>query len=369
MSNNFDLWTIFESYSLVQGFILSIYTFFYFRRPFLTFLLAAISTLLLAHLFYHFGWFFDTPHLIFVEAPIWYLIGPFFYFLTRKVFDINLERWSFLHLLPFLVFLIYLGPFYFESAQTKIDIFLNLYSEDTYKADINRYVFSAHIFLYLAYSLILFNKRSKLLKDSSAQSTLIFDSVASSVLRYYLIFSFISLLAYVIVANSYSWADHFYDLYYIGLSLLIHFIFFFLVFRSNSEDLASKAEENGEKYKSSSLSDSEMQEIVVKVRNYVDQMEVYKNPELRLGAVSDELQLPKHHISQALNQKLQISFFDLVNKCRIEGLKANINHPEYKNYTLIGIASEHGFKSPSSFYRIFKKFTGKTPKEYFKSLK
>ena len=34
--------------------------------------------------------------------------------------------------------------------------------------------------------------------------------------------------------------------------------------------------------------------------------------------------------------------------------------------TLAGIAQEAGFNSESSFYRIFKKFTGTTPKKYLK---
>jgi len=112
-----------------------------------------------------------------------------------------------------------------------------------------------------------------------------------------------------------------------------------------------------------------MNSIVTSVIAYVSKYEVYKNPGLRLRNVSDHLNIPSHHISQSINQVLKKSFFDVVNEQRVNGIKETLLSDRYRNYTLMAVAGEFGFKSPSSFYRIFKNYTGVTPKEYIKAFR
>lgn len=364
-----DIWTIIETYSFVQGLFLALYALVILRKSFLAALLFSISVLIAGHLYYHFEWYYINPHFIFAEAPFWYLIGPLFYLFTLRFFNRSIHKLQILHFIPVVVFLIYVFPFYFESGAEKLLILESLFGEETYSIDYNRYIFSAHIFIYILLTYFTFRRQSEQLKQESSRSTLILDSIMSIALKYYLLFSVVGLVAYLIVGDNYEWSNVYYDFYYVGLSLLIHCIFYFSLVRAGSGDIdddSLKAEksENG-KYSSSSLSSHELQEIIEQVQQHISQFEVYRNPELRLRMISDDLEIPAHHISQAVNQELGKSFFDLVNEQRIEGLKQHIDDPRYRNYTLVGIASEHGFKSSSSFYRIFKKFTGKTPKEYF----
>jgi YesN/AraC family two-component response regulator len=58
------------------------------------------------------------------------------------------------------------------------------------------------------------------------------------------------------------------------------------------------------------------------------------------------------------------NFFDYVNKWRIETAKPKIIANED---TVLNIALEVGFNARSSFYKVFKKETGKTPTEFRKS--
>lgn len=367
MSNTLNFWTIIEIYSMVQGYFLAIYTLFFLRRPYLTVLLVVISTLIVAHLYYHFEWYYQQPHFVFLEAPLWYLIGPLFYFFILKLFNRTLRWHHLLHLIPFGLFTIFIVPFYFLGGKEKLEVLNSIFGKETYREDINRYLFTAHIFIYIMVSYLIFNKESGRLKEHNSKSTLIIDNVVSYALKYYLIFSFSGFVTYLLVSRNYELSNVYYDFYYVGLSFLIHFIFYYSLLRSNDEGGELEFIES-KKYSSSSLSDAELDTIISKVTSYIHQFDIYKNPELRLRMVSEELKIPAHHISQAINQNLGKTFFDLINECRVKGVQKNIHDSRFRNYTLAGIASEHGFKSSSSFYRIFKKHTGKTPKEYFSQL-
>lgn len=354
-----------EIYSFVQGLVLAIYAIAQLKRPYLGALLIIISTLIFFHIFYTFEWFVAYPHFIFTEAFLWYTIGPLFYLLTGNIFNQKVTWKHMLHFIPTLLFLGFMLPFYVEPAITKVNTFYSLFSEQTYQPDWNRYLFSMHILIYLIISHRKFRVLSEGVKESSAESELVFDSIASLILRYYLIFSAAGILMYFIVSNSYHWSSEFYGAYYLGLSVLIHITFYYFLFRF--PPVIARGEAPGQtKYHSSTLSDEEMTRIIDQVSAYISQHEVYKNPELRLRMVSDQLNIPSHHISQALNQKLKTSFFELVNTERIKGMEQSVHLPHYSHYTLSGIASDHGFKSASSFFRVFKKLKGQTPKEYFK---
>lgn len=368
MAETQDIWTFLETYSVVQGFLMGLYALIILKRSYLSALIFAITLLILAHLYYHFKWYSIHPQFIFTEAPLWYIIGPLFYFFTLKLFNGKIVWYQLLHFVPLAVFVIFMAPFYTEPIQVKVALFDSLFGRENYEIDINRYLFTAHFFLYILVSYLTFKKKSRQLREISSNSTLILDSTVLYSLVYYLIFSLLGFLIYVLIGNDYDLSKIYYGFYYLGLSVLIHFIFYFSIYRTTDEKDLDGLLHNGNKqgkYHSSSLKESSLDEITQHVINYVSHFDVYSNPEIRLRMVADELGIPAHHISQAINQKIGKTFFDLINEQRIEGLKKNINDDKFKNYTLFGIASEHGFKSSSSFYRIFKKYTGKTPKEYF----
>ena len=129
-----------------------------------------------------------------------------------------------------------------------------------------------------------------------------------------------------------------------------------------------KEHEDVQKYQSSGLSDQELNNIVEKVKHYVKTEKAYLNADLKLNGVAKELDLPSHHISQALNQVLDQGFSDFINKYRVREVRYLLENDAQKKLTLMAIARQCGFNSKTSFYRVFKKFTGKTPVDYIDSL-
>ena len=91
---------------------------------------------------------------------------------------------------------------------------------------------------------------------------------------------------------------------------------------------------------------------------------LFTNNDLSLTSLSQRINISQHHLSQILNEKLDVNFFDFVNKYRIEEAKRLLNCPENSRHTILSIALESGFNNKVSFNSAFKKYTGLTPSQY-----
>ena len=119
-------------------------------------------------------------------------------------------------------------------------------------------------------------------------------------------------------------------------------------------------------YKKSGLQVDSMKTIHARLLKSMQQDRLFLNPTLSLSALSKELNIPAHHLTQTLNEYANMSFYDFVNTFRVNDFKERIHAPENKNFSLLGIAFDCGFNSKSSFNRIFKQKTGLSPSEFQK---
>jgi len=90
----------------------------------------------------------------------------------------------------------------------------------------------------------------------------------------------------------------------------------------------------------------------------------FQNPDLTLKLLAEKLDQPSYLVSQTINIFYKKSFFDLINELRIESAEDRLKNFSEKD-TIENIAYEVGFNSRAAFYRAFRKYTGKTPKERF----
>ncbi|MEI6276589.1 MAG: two-component regulator propeller domain-containing protein [Prolixibacteraceae bacterium] len=127
--------------------------------------------------------------------------------------------------------------------------------------------------------------------------------------------------------------------------------------------------QKSEKYKGLKIPDNESSRIIFELKKYMAEERPYLNAELKLADLAHAINYPAHEISQVLNQDLNQSFYDFVNRYRIEEVKKRMVDKAYEKFTFIAIAEQCGFNSKTSFYRIFKNETGKTPADYLKELK
>lgn len=95
---------------------------------------------------------------------------------------------------------------------------------------------------------------------------------------------------------------------------------------------------------------------------YDDQL--YLDQSLSLVQLSEKLGIQPYQASELISRKYKESFFDLINRLRVDEIKKRLTDPGYSPYSILGIALDCGFTSKSSFNAAFKKFTGTTPSEF-----
>ncbi len=91
---------------------------------------------------------------------------------------------------------------------------------------------------------------------------------------------------------------------------------------------------------------------------------LYQNPNITLELVSEELNISSGYLSQIINKVAKKNFSDYINTYRVEEIKKMLVNTEFDKYSLLAIGLEAGFNSKSTFYTVFKKHVGLTPKQY-----
>ena len=105
-------------------------------------------------------------------------------------------------------------------------------------------------------------------------------------------------------------------------------------------------------------------ELVRKIKTVMEEEKLYQEPELTLQHIANKLQFPTYQVSQAINDGLKKSFYDLINGYRVDEAKLLLLNPKNRNYTILSVGFEAGFNSKTTFNTVFKKFTGQTPTQF-----
>jgi AraC-like DNA-binding protein len=117
------------------------------------------------------------------------------------------------------------------------------------------------------------------------------------------------------------------------------------------------------------VDESKAEEYLGRLRRYMKTEKPYRNEDLRLPDLALALSMSPHALSQLLNDHLDTSFPDFINRYRAEEVQKRLEDGESDRYTLLAIANEVGFSSKTSLYRAFKKFFGISPSDYRKQLR
>lgn len=114
------------------------------------------------------------------------------------------------------------------------------------------------------------------------------------------------------------------------------------------------------------LNETEASALKQKLETTLRQNQLYLNQELSLAELAQEVDTSDKKLSTLLNQNLRTNFYDYINSFRIATFKEGVMEGKLRNLSVVGLAFQCGFNSKSSFYRAFKKETGKSPTQFIK---
>ncbi|WP_448546985.1 helix-turn-helix transcriptional regulator [Thalassotalea fusca] len=120
----------------------------------------------------------------------------------------------------------------------------------------------------------------------------------------------------------------------------------------------------------SKLSDPtiEQRKLLRKLDHELNTNKFYLQPEFNQLYLAEKLEITRHQLSELLTFHSAGSFYELINQLRVEAVIKEIKtRPLHEN--LINIAFDCGFNSKSSFNKVFKKYTNKTPSQFRKAIK
>ncbi len=123
----------------------------------------------------------------------------------------------------------------------------------------------------------------------------------------------------------------------------------------------------GVKYRKSSLSEEAKDLILKKIKKEMDANSFFTNNLASLSGLARQIGESPHHVSQVINEKMNMNFFEMLAFYRVEHAKKLIRADRAGRITVEELAELVGYNSKSSFNNAFRKYTSKTPSEYRKS--
>ncbi|GAB5412487.1 MAG: hypothetical protein Cons2KO_00900 [Congregibacter sp.] len=120
-----------------------------------------------------------------------------------------------------------------------------------------------------------------------------------------------------------------------------------------------------QKYQRSALSPELAASLIEELETLMQAESPYLNPNLSLSDLADTLSVSTNYLSQAINDRLKLNFFDYVNGYRI---RHSLPLLATSAQTVLEIAMDSGFNSKSAFYGAFRKHQGMTPGHYRKKV-
>ena len=333
--------------------------------------LLAFTGILLNNLVFWNQQFDRFPQLIFSTISIRYLLAPLFFIYCHTFIKTSIGAKYLMHFLPFVLVTLLFTPVLFISGQEKLNLLNsagnNIQGIYLWFSTFNKWLLS---FQLIAYPLVLFYQLNEYQKNENQESK---EKNGNRIkwLKFlnslFLLYGLLMLFYFILVKFQIGGIEK--D-YYISLIMCIAVYSISYVGMVNPELL--KGEHFLEKipplkYRKNRLEEDQLSTTIFKLEQLIQEEQIHLEAEVNLNLVAEKLNIPRHHISQALSLKLNKTFHEFINQHRIaHACQLLQNLPTGSNIKTVMYAS--GFNNRASFNNNFKKFNGKTASDFLKEV-
>lgn len=302
-------------------------------------------------------------------------IGPLFYFYVQTATGNPLTKRAYLHLLvlvPAVLHLLFLlatksgadlNAYYYQDHQTSI-----------HYTPVNILLLAGMTIYFMAYMLACvkeLNRYARSIREAYSNIEQIRLDWLRDIIILLIVFSFLiaPLMLYLADANTSR----------LTLGYFSTFVYFIIVYKSFNSSVLFSTElipaqpetineeiQITERYTNSSLTDETINRYGQQIEQFLISDKLLYDDSLSLRQMGEILSIAPHVLSEVINRYFDKSFFDLINRARIEEAKKQLMNMGNLNSTIEGVGYSCGFGSKASFYRAFKKYTGVTPTAYVK---
>jgi len=307
--------------------------------------------------------FTHFPHIIYIGEAFKFIVAPilFFYVLSVLQRNFRFKKWYFLHAIPSLTVMSLLTVrFYIHSADSKRAIVLsgNLFSD--FEELIGTIILNTQIIGYLITAIIIVYLYKKDMKHY--QSTVLPRKLSwlNIVLYGFLIMNYLGFLKHYVY--------RFLGIYshVLFMSQIVSYLIFPLIlfyYGLNHPELFSLIDFKVLKPQNPSLSEKVFNEYKTILTRYMNEKKPYLIPDITITKLSELVEIPVRSLSEVINKGFNQNFFEFINAYRIREAQ-KLMAGSHKEKTILEVIYELGYNNKSVFNSVFKKYTGKTPKEY-----
>jgi len=311
---------------------------------------------------------FYLPHALFVSTTFSFLYGPLLYFYSKRIMcNYKFKLVDALHLLPSVILLIYIFPYYIMSRLEKFNEVFD--QENTLLPGAHMIIIvkilSLSIYTYLLLRIYYKNKAQLSHNDSMVRHLWKRNIIALHGLY---------TLAYIIFATVLVKIINIPILFHLQSLVMVSVVFYVAYISYIRPEIFMGKIKLGDpsklfKYKKSGLTPSYSVELKIKLMKLLDEDKIYKENDISLQYLSEKMDTTRHNTSQVINEHFEMSFSELMNNCRIIEAADIFQKDSYNSLSIIEVAYEVGFNNKVSFNKSFKKQFELTPSEYIRSLR